>query len=132
MPVLLFLLALVQAGPSSTQITGTWAGTLTYTHDNQKHEDHLHVVLKQDGSSLTGTGGPDADRQFRLSKGRVSVTKDGTVITFELNVDSTLTSFDLKLVDGVPPRLTGRATFEGEDGVRHAATVELKPRQIID
>ena len=126
-PVLLLLIAL-QANPSATQITGTWAGTLAYTHDNQKHEDHLHIVLKQDGQSLTGTGGPDADRQYKLSKGKVTVAKGGgTVVTFELNVDSTLTSFDLKLVGGVPATLTGRATFEGEDGIRHSGTVELKP-----
>ncbi len=36
------------------------------------HEDPFHVVLKQDGGALTGTAGPDADRQYRINNGKVT------------------------------------------------------------
>lgn len=111
----------LQVAPST--VTGTWSGVLTFK-DGQSREEYIHAVLKQDGAVVTGTAGPDADRQFRILKGKTATAKDVTSLTFEVIVDNVLTSLDLKLAEGV---LKGAAAIEGEDGVRHTATAELKP-----
>jgi hypothetical protein len=109
---------------AQSTVTGTWTGMLTFKGDAQRQEEYVHAVLKQDGAVVTGTAGPDADRQFRILKGKATAAKDVTTLTFEVIVDNVLTSFDLKLADGL---LKGTATSEGEDGVRHVGTAGLKP-----
>jgi hypothetical protein len=80
-------------------------------------------VLKHAGDSLTGTAGPNENDQSRILKGKVTVDKGVTTITFEYVANSVHSAFTLKLVDGV---LKGDAKIEGEDGRVHTGAVEVK------
>ena len=104
-------------------MTGAWTGTVVFKADGETHEDPFHAVLKQDGAALTGTAGPDADHQYRISNGKIVNAKDASTVTFEVIVNGVHTALDLKLVDGA---LKGTAVIEGEDGQRHAATASLR------
>jgi len=121
------ILAAQSPAPGAPAVTGAWAGTVVFKMDGETHEDPFHAVLKQDGSALTGTAGPDADRQFRINNGKVITSKDITAVTFEVIVNGVHTALDLKLIDGA---LKGTAAIEGEDGRSHAATVEMKRARI--
>jgi hypothetical protein len=117
------MLAAQTPAPGTPGVTGAWTGTVVFKVDGETHEDSFHAVLKQDGTTLTGTAGPDADRQYRINNGKVITAKDITAVTFEVIVNGVHTALDLKLVDGA---LKGTATIEGEDGHRYAANVDLK------
>ncbi|HVQ41594.1 MAG TPA: hypothetical protein VMS54_05300 [Vicinamibacterales bacterium] len=117
------ILAAQSPAPGTPAVTGAWAGTVVFKADGEAHEDPFHAVLKQDGAALTGTAGPDADHQYRISNGKIVNAKDVTTVTFEVIVNGVHTALDLKLVDGA---LKGTAVIEGEDGQRHAANVDLK------
>ncbi len=104
-------------------VTGAWSGSVIVKHDGKAEEDFVHVALKQDGEALSGTAGPDADNQYRISKGRVTTVDRTTSVTFEYISNGVHSAFSLKLVDGM---LKGEARIEGEDGRPHTATVELK------
>ena len=109
---------------STTTVTGAWSGALLYKVDGESHEETVHAVLKHNGPALTGTAGPDADRQYRINNGKVTTVKDTTAVAFDVIVSGVHMSFDLKLADGA---LKGTANVEGEDGRPHVAAVELKP-----
>ena len=109
---------------AAQSVSGVWAGTAIFKADGETHEEPFHAVLKHSGPALTGTAGPDADRQYRVNNGKVTVTADATVVSFDVIVNGVHTSFELKLVSAA---LKGTAVIEGEDGRRHAATVDLKP-----
>ena len=116
------LLVHAQTAPDAQSVSGAWAGLLVLKVP-ETHEEPVHAVLKQNGAALTGTAGPDADRQYRINNGKVATTKDAMVVSFDVIVNGVHTAFDLKLVSGT---LKGSALVEGEDGQRHTATVELK------
>lgn len=120
--IAVFALAPLAMGAGQTSVTGTWSGTLVFK-GAEAGEEPLRAILRHDGTTLTGTAGPDADQQYRITKGKVVTTGGATALTFDLIINGVLTSFDLKLVDGT---LKGEATSEGEDGHKHAAIVVLK------
>lgn len=121
------ILAAQSPAPATPGVNGAWAGTVVLKADGETHEDPFHAVLKQDAAALTGTAGPDADRQYRITNGKVILARDATAVTFEVIVNGVHMALDLKLVDGA---LKGTAAIEGEDSRRHAATVNLKPARI--
>jgi len=121
------ILAAQSPAPGTPGVTGAWTGTMVFKADGETHQDPLHVVLKQDGGALTGTAGPDADRQYRINNGKVTAAKDTTSVTFEVIVNGVHMALDLKLAGGA---LKGTAAIEGEDGHRYAANVDLKPAKI--
>jgi hypothetical protein len=100
-------------------LTGTWTGTFTSTTSTgEPDEDPAHLVLKQTGSELTGTGGPSPERQMPITNGKVTTAKGVTGVTFEVTEGGSVTiKFDLKLVDG---RLKGNAVAEMEGRQRTA------------
>lgn len=117
------ILAAQSPAPGTSSLTGAWTGTVVFKADGETHEDPFYAVLKQDGGALTGTAGPDADHQYRISNGKIVTAKDVTTATFEVIVNGVHTALDLKLVEGA---LKGTAVIEGEDGQRHAATTSLR------
>jgi hypothetical protein len=68
---------------TAMDISGTWSGTLKITGpDGQAQDDTIHMILKQDGSKLTGTAGPSAGEQLPIEKGAV----DGDKVTMEVPI----------------------------------------------
>ncbi len=111
------LLSLLAAATLSlaADATGTWTGEFTLkTGDQAGQKRPAHLTLKQEGTKLTGTGGPNAENQHPITNGKA---EDG-VITFEVGEGERIMRFNLKQEgDGIKGRLT-----RGED----SADMELK------
>ena len=115
-------LLLMNAPPSAhaqtTDLTGKWTGTLTRTApDGTTQSIDFMFDLTQKGKVLTGTAGPNAERQWPIQKGAV----DGDKITFQVQQpDGPLRTFTLKLVKD---RLQGEMLAE-LDGQSFTAKVD--------
>ena len=106
-------LSAFQATPAD--VTGVWSGTLTPSTGEQ---GPAHLELKQKGTELTGTAGPQPDRQVAIANGKVTTIKGVTSVTFDTSQPNGLVmKFDLKVVDG---RLKGNVTGEMNGGKREA------------
>ena len=100
--VLLFTMAPAHAqttsatGKQATSLTGKWTGTMTRTApDGRTQSIDFMFDLTQKGKVLTGTVGPNAERQWAIEKG----TADGDKVTFRVQQpDGPLRTFTLKLV----------------------------------
>lgn len=92
---------------SQTDLTGKWDGTLTRTAPSGQSQSIAFMFdLTQKGKSLTGTAGPNPDRQWAIEKGAVN----GTKVTFQVQQpNGPLRTFTLALVDG---RLQGEMLAE--------------------
>jgi hypothetical protein len=98
--VLLFTMAPAQAQTTkpATNLTGKWTGTMTRTApDGRTQSIDFMFDLTQKGKVLTGTAGPNADRQWAIEKGAVV---DGSKVKFQVQQpDGPLRTFTLTLVD---------------------------------
>jgi hypothetical protein len=100
---------------AAADITGKWSGSFNITtSDGNSKEDSAHVEFTQKGTELTGTAGPNADKQYTILKGKV----EGNNVTFELQADETVIKFNLMLVDG---HLKGEANAAKDDKTMKAA-----------
>ena len=81
----------------ANNLTGKWTGTLTRTApDGRTQSIDWMFDLNQKGKVLTGTVGPNAERQWPIEKGG---TADGGKITFKVQQpDGPMRTFTLKLV----------------------------------
>jgi hypothetical protein len=93
---LLLTIAPASAHAQTTNLTGKWTGTLTRTApDGRTQSIDFMFDLTQKGKVLTGTVGPNAERQWPIEKGTV----DGGKISFRVQQpDGPLRTFTLKLV----------------------------------
>jgi hypothetical protein len=72
--------------------TGKWTGT--FTPEGQEPQT-AYVILKQDGASLTGSGGPNESEQWPIAKGKVEgnrvtgevTSPEGDVYKLDLMID---------------------------------------------
>lgn len=112
--ILIFSPALLAAG----DLTGTWSGSFNTTMNGETKEDTAYMVLKQNGTELTGTAGPHSGQQWEILKGKI----EGNKLTFEVQTDQPLIKFELMLVDG---HLKGQAKAEHE-GMTMSAEVDLQ------
>jgi hypothetical protein len=85
MHTLALLAALLFSAPpaqaDTASLTGKWNGTMTRTApDGQTQTIEVMFELTQKGKVLTGTVGPDAQRQWAIEKGAV----EGTKISFKV------------------------------------------------
>ena len=91
-----FLLTMTPAFAQTTNVTGKWTGTFTRTApDGTSQTIPFLFDLTQKGKVLTGTVGPNAERQWEIEKGAVN----GADVTFRVQQpDGPLRTFTLKLV----------------------------------
>jgi hypothetical protein len=89
------LLAVVLAvAASAADLTGAWSGTFTITMpDGKTSDDTVHLVLKQNGSTITGTAGPNAEQQVPIAKGTIT----GNKVMLEVPVPDGMFKFDVAL-----------------------------------
>jgi hypothetical protein len=94
--------------PKPSDLTGKWTGTLTRTApDGRTQSIDWMFDLTQKGKVLTGTVGPNAERQWPIEKGGAV---DGGRIAFKVQQpDGPLRTFTLQLVKG---RLQGEMVAE--------------------
>src|SRR4030095_8895863 len=64
-------LLLASAVLAADELTGKWSGSFNITLDGQTKDDVVYMVLKRNGTELTGTAGPDVDKQWPIQKGKV-------------------------------------------------------------
>ena len=76
-------------------VTGKWSGSFDITGpDGETSANNAFLDLKQTGGDLSGTGGPNEERQFAISNGKV----DGDNLTFEIKAeDGPSLKFELRL-----------------------------------
>ncbi|MDQ3068640.1 MAG: hypothetical protein M3R55_02785 [Acidobacteriota bacterium] len=115
--ILLSTLAPVQA--QETNLTGKWAGTMTRTMpDGRSQTIDFMFDLTQKGKVLTGTAGPNADRQWAFANGTV----DGSKVSFQVQQpEGPMRTFTLALVDN---RLQGQMAAE-LNGQSFTTTVDM-------
>jgi len=100
----------------AADFTGNWTGE-GVTSNGESHP--LFFVLRQDGNTLTGSGGPDATEQHAFSLARI----EGNKITLEVGVGQKgVIHFELKADDGA---LKGTVELRREQGTE-AGTVTMK------
>ena len=113
------LLTLTPAQAQSTDLTGKWTGTLTRTApDGSTQSIDFMFDLTQKKNVLTGTAGPNAERQWKIEKGAV----DGSKVKFQVQQpEGPLRTFTLAVVEG---RLQGEMLAE-LDGKSFTTKVDL-------
>lgn len=105
--IALLLVTMAPAQAQTPSLTGKWTGGMTRTApDGRTQTIDFMFELTQKGKALTGTVGPNAERQWPIEKGAV----DGTKVTFQVQQpDGPLRTFTLALVEG---RLKGTMLAE--------------------
>ena len=102
--------------------TGKWSGTLNVTTpDGGQRRSPVLLVLKQDGTKITGTGGRDASDRRDIQEGKIEDNK----LTFVIEAGESPIHFVLTL-DG--DELNGNAsrTREGEKETAKILTKRTK------
>jgi hypothetical protein len=104
----LVLAALACAATADVDVTGKWSGSATMIGPNgETKETTALLMLKQSGTDITGTVGPNADEQFPILKGKIA----GDKITLEADHDGHTMKIDLVLA---ADRITGEANMSSE------------------
>jgi hypothetical protein len=113
MRTLLCILVLAFSGIATADdvsATGKWSGSFKISHANGETEDSTAIlVLKQTGTEITGTVGPDEDKQLPIQKGKI----EGTKITLEADNQGRTIKFALVLSGD---HITGEASMSEDDG----------------
>jgi hypothetical protein len=115
MRILALLAGMVAVCMAAGDVSGNWSGTFIDS-ENQSHS--IYMVLKQDGATLTGSGGPDAEKQHPMQNGKIA----GDKLTFEVSAGGGTFYFDLKVAEN---EITGDLQFKEANQTR-AAKVSLK------
>jgi hypothetical protein len=110
--LLLGAMALVAA--PDTNITGKWSGSFVITRDGETKDTTAVLVLKQNGSEVTGTVGPNEEEQHAITKGTI----EGDKITLTADHEGMVIKFDLVLA---ADRITGDVNM-----ARDAETAKAK------
>ena len=118
--LLLFMVmaALAAVASADVDVTGKWSGSFNATGPNgETKEETALLVLKQNGTEITGTVGPDEDKRLPIQKGKI----EGDKITLEADNEGHPMKFDLVFADG---RITGEAQIS-KDGQTRKARLNL-------
>ena len=95
----------------AADVTGTWSGPMEMTRNGETRADSAHLMLKQTGGEVTGTVGPNAEKQTAITKGTVTgedVVLEATapdngvrfVLKLKLESDKLIGTLDAKSPDG--------------------------------
>jgi hypothetical protein len=103
-----FVICMLFSAALASDVSGNWSGSFLMTRpDGETKDSQVSLVLKQNGTELTGTAGPNAQKQWAIQKGKV----EGNKLTFEVQTDGPLIKFELTLTND---HLKGEAKAEQE------------------
>jgi hypothetical protein len=124
MKTLICLLLLTGLTLTAGELTGKWTGKFDITTaEGENKPDTAVMSLKIDGTTVTGTAGPNEDQQWPIKKGKL----EGSKLTFEVapegDGNTGLIVFDL-MFDG--DSIHGSAAGTGDNGEKMTAKVDLK------
>lgn len=112
--ILMMIVALALPVCAAADVTGKWSGSFEFNQDGENHSEPAYLILKQDGASLTGTAGPNEEKQMPIRNGKV----DGDKVTFEVALEHGSISFSLLIAED---SMTGDMSApEKEEGPRSA------------
>jgi hypothetical protein len=109
-------LILLGGGLYAQELSGKWMGN--FKAEGGDHGIPQLIVLKQSGSKLTGSGGPDDSEQYPIANGTVN----GDKVHFELTTARSKFFYDLTKKGG---NLNGELEIRSVNRVARA-TVDLK------
>jgi hypothetical protein len=105
---------------AASDVTGKWSGTLEIANpEGGSKSEPAFVILKADGATLTGSGGPNEADQKPIRNGKVQ----GDRLTFEIETSKVTMRFDLKVAEN---RIEGKIDGEGRDGEKRSARISLQ------
>jgi hypothetical protein len=116
---ILVLALLLTIGLAVGDVSGNWRGS--FRVDGGDHDIPQLLLLNEDGTKLTGTGGPDTTERYPLSNGHVN----GDRVTFELTTGDWKFFYDLK---NSGMQMSGKLVLKSANDSRSAA-VTLKKGQ---
>ena len=121
MKKLLSLLVLTTLSLAAGELTGKWSGNFDITNaDGDTKSDVAYITLKLEGTTVTGTAGPDENQQWAIKNGKLA---DGK-LTFHVDLEEGgAIDFDL-VFDG--ENIKGSAQGTGHGGEKMSAKVALK------
>ncbi len=105
---LLLLAAFAGSAMADADVSGKWSGSFNMMGPNgETKETTALLMLKQTGSTITGSLGPSEDEQHTITKGKI----EGGKISLEAADGNMSIKFELALTGD---RITGEATADGE------------------
>ncbi|MGA3185527.1 MAG: hypothetical protein ABSF22_00325 [Bryobacteraceae bacterium] len=115
------LLLLTVFALTAGELTGKWTGKFDMTtSDGEDRSGSAYMGLKLDGTTVTGTAGPDESKQWPIKNGKLADHK----LTFTVETDEGgLIDFDL-VFDG--DTIRGNANGTGNGGEKMSAKLDLK------
>ena len=118
---LLCALLFIAFSLSAGELTGKWSGAFNITNsEGETKADSAFMNLKLDGKEVTGTAGPDEEKQWAIRNGKL---EDGK-LTFEVVMeDGGVLTFDL-VFEG--DTIRGKAAGTGNGGEKMSAKLDLK------
>jgi len=116
---LLVLVAVAGSAAADVDVTGKWSGSFNVSGpDGQTKESTAVLLLKQNGTEITGSVGPNEGEQHEITRGKI----EGDKITLESADGGVVIKFDLMLDGG---RITGDVNAAGE-GRTMKAKIDVK------
>ena len=117
----IFLILALAITAAAADVTGKWSGTFTVTGPDGSAGDSnpAFLILKQSGTTLTGTAGGDEAEQFPIENAKIENNK----ITGTVNPSDGATYTVSLTVDG--DRMTGEVTVS-QGGQTMKGKIELK------
>jgi hypothetical protein len=102
----LMLAAIAGVAMADTNVTGSWSGSFNVTRPNGESKDSTALlILKQNGTDITGSVGANEGEQFPIQKGKI----EGDKITVEADDhNGHAIKLDLKVE---ADRMTGEANM---------------------
>jgi hypothetical protein len=85
-------LVLITISALASDLTGTWSGS--FKVDGGDHNVPQRFTLKQQGKSLSGSGGPNASEQYPIEEGSVG----GNQVTFQVTTGEWKFTYHLRLL----------------------------------
>jgi hypothetical protein len=105
----------------AADVTGSWSGPLEATRNGETRTSTALLVLKQDGSKITGTIGPNEGSRTEISKGSIvgsDVTLEAVVaerdlrVTLNLKLEGDKLVGDLKVASPDGQQMTGKMNLD--------------------
>ena len=119
--LLVALLTLV-AAMHAADVTGTWSGSVAMTKGDETKDDSAYLILKQTGTEITGTIGPNADKRLTITKGSADVNsvyieaivEGDNKLVLRLKVEGDKLVGDLKAEGPTAPPISGKMSLTKE------------------
>ena len=119
---LLVALLTLAAAIHATDVTGTSSGSMSMTKGDETKDDSAYLILKQTGTEITGTIGPNADKRLTITKGSAdgnsvyieAIVEGDNKLVLRLKVEGDKLVGDLKAEGPTAPPISGKMSLKKE------------------